>query len=476
MRRRRWGRATEAQLSSTKVEASLPAGTSAPSAAGAAPAASAARARSEALVAALLAGSAAERPDCQSGLDARGPRAAPSGHRRAAPGHQREGHACFPVMTDDEVAPLKVSAHAPAEQLCAVLAEHGVCLVTDCLTSQECRLMEDLWSEDLKHLLPEAKDAPKRVAQQVAQVHREGCSRWPSAWDSVLGFKGMASQRGVPHGAFAWAARLHPVVRQVFASLYGSNDLCVGVDNVFWAASDAAAEASNKQWLHVDQNHCSGMTWQCVQGALYVWPSEGDGASTTVVWPGSHRDVYDLLMQDPQAHEGRSSVRLSDLQDSTSREALLSRALRCCRRVPCPAGSLLLWDSRIVHQGWSGGPRLAVPVCWEPRARRARAALRRKRWMCIAGVPSTHSAAEGRIHAMLKRRPVPLEGSKEGPAVRASLVPFGVAPGSEDAWAAAQDDVWRAENSRGSNVRSSADLVDDRLLTELLRKEVAGAL
>ena len=32
---------------------------------------------------------------------------------------------------------------------------------------------------------------------------------------------------------------------------------------------------------------------------------------------------------------------------------------------------LLLWDSRTVHQGWRGGPRLAMPICWEPRHRRS---------------------------------------------------------------------------------------------------------
>ena len=34
---------------------------------------------------------------------------------------------------------------------------------------------------------------------------------------------------------------------------------------------------------------------------------------------------------------------------------------------------LLLWDSRTVHQGWRGGPRLAQPICWEPRERRSQA-------------------------------------------------------------------------------------------------------
>jgi len=288
-----------------------------------------------------------------------------------------------------------------------------------------------------------------------------------------LGFKGMASQHGMPHGAFAWAALLHPAVRRVFADLHLETDLCVGVDNVFFASRQCKPKSANRQWLHVDQNHCTGMTWPCAQGVLYIWPSTGDDTSTTVVWPGSHRDVFEALMQDAQAQLGRPSVHLSDLQDATMRESLLARAAGSAKRVPCPAGSLLLWDSRTMHQGWQGGPRLAVPVCWEPRLRREAPALQRKRWMSIAGVPSSHSAAEGRIHAMLKRRPAAEPWSKDMPALRTTLVPFGIAPGREEAWAAAQDAIWSAE---GEDVKRSACRVDDGLVTGLLRPEVAAAL
>lgn len=39
-------------------------------------------------------------------------------------------------------------------------------------------------------------------------------------------------------------------------------------------------------------------TWQTWQSILYVWSAEADGASTTVIWPGSHKAVYPELMTD----------------------------------------------------------------------------------------------------------------------------------------------------------------------------------
>merc|ERR1712241_77891 len=105
--------------------------------------------------------------------------------------------------------------------------------------------------------------------------------------------------------------------------------------------------------------------WEVFQGLLYVWGSEEQHASTTVLWCGSHRDVYSELMADTtMQNRGQRGVHFSRLQDMTSGESQqrLSKGwLHAARRVPVPSGSLLLWDSRLVHQGWRGGPRLVQP-------------------------------------------------------------------------------------------------------------------
>merc|ERR1712217_246749 len=104
-------------------------------------------------------------------------------------------------------------------------------------------------------------------------------------------------------------------------------------------------------------------------------------------------------MEDPSAQKCGQSVRLDNITDGNYRRELTAAAAASSRRVPCPPGSLLLWDSRTIHQGWAGGPRLAQPVCWEPRDRREsdHNALGRKVFMCAAGLPSSHSSAEARV-------------------------------------------------------------------------------
>eukprot|EP00759_Apiculatamorpha_spiralis_P021091 PhF_6_TR26158/c0_g1_i6/m.37101 len=63
------------------------------------------------------------------------------------------------------------------------------------------------------------------------------------------------------------------------------------------------------------------------------------------------------------------------------------------RRIPVPAGGMIMWSSRTIHQGWPNGPRLAVPVCYEPSSRRTGEVLERKRQTVRLGLPSSHWAS-----------------------------------------------------------------------------------
>lgn len=386
-----------------------------------------------------------------------------------------DGMAYFPVMSESEVAAISVPAFAPADQLRSTLAEHGVCLVTDVLDLQECLHLEDLWNTDLANVLGIAKNDTNKTA--IKCFRKQGASAWPQEWSNVLGKKGVASQRGLPHGAFAWSSRMHPRVRKTFADIFQTSvdNMVVGLDCVFWSGTDASATESNKEWLHCDQNHRTGLTWPCVQGVLYVWPSEGKGTSTTVVWPGSHQDVYDRIMEDSAAIKrgksmGGQSIKLSQLNNAGLRKALTDEAMVACRRVPCPAGSLLLWDSRTIHQGWAGGPRLAQPVCWEPRQRRESdpAALARKVFMCAAGLPSSHSSAEARVHGMAPRsRPCEVIEGDEMPAVKAQIRPHCVAKEKHGEWEKAQKTLW---------LRGAIDHADPQALVDLLKPDILSVL
>jgi len=391
------------------------------------------------------------------------------------------GQAHFPVMTAEEVAELSLPATSSAEELRQVFEKHGVLIVTDVLSEEECALMEKLFLEDLLNLVDLSAPMDAKASETIARLREEGLRAWPLSWSKEIGFKGTASQRGMPHGWFAWAARLHPRVREVFQKIYGvsQDDLAVGLDVSFFSANEAEPASSNKEWLHVDQNHRTGMTWECAQGVLYIWPSLGDASSCTVAWPGSHHLEYSQMMNDTAAAErgrnpGGQSVHVNLLHNPSLREELIERATvqGLAKRLPCPAGSLLLWDSRVIHQGWAGGPRLAQPVCWEPRFRRKPAALHRKRYICGTAIATSHSAAEGRIHGMCKYRANASKYEEGRPFFKRCITPFCVQPDQEDVWRQLQDQLWGPDG----DPRKQINRFDSSAVQAILRPEVEAAL
>jgi len=292
----------------------------------------------------------------------------------------------------DQVFVAYCNDEAFSHELKSRLNEHGMAVVGDVLNCDEIAALERIWKRELEE---ESALSKKEFTEPVW---------WANAWLHA-------------HGEFAWNARLHPRVVDVFARIFDTRDLASGLDLIkAFCVEEGAAATDNLQWLHVDQNTMTGITDDCYQSILYLWPSSGEDRSTTVVWPGSQKQdgTYGRLTRDPLAEE-KGSLRnaygipwghyldLNSLKGEASQD-ILKEALLSSRRVPVPAGALLLWSSRTIHQGWKGGPRLAVPICWEPKDRVTKEARQRKIFMTAAGFPSTHSPSEGLIHPCVATR------------------------------------------------------------------------
>jgi len=140
------------------------------------------------------------------------------------------------------------------------------------------------------------------------------------------------------------------------------------------------------------------------QGVLYIWSSEGDHASTTTAWPGSHTAVWEDLMQDADFKESGSAgfhySEVRGMRDKTQARKLAAGWATGARRLPVPSGALLLWNSRTMHTGWKGGPRLAQTVCLEPTHRRPSQEQTSKMRLAALGLPSVHWASIAMQHDM----------------------------------------------------------------------------
>ena len=154
-------------------------------------------------------------------------------------------------------------------------------------------------------------------------------------------------------------------------------------------------------WPHSDQNsHVKGSgTYDAFQGILYLWECDAT-TSATVVQPRSHGDMYRRVMESTTQH----SKHFCRVTDGVMMKQFVAEA----RRVPVPAGGMIIWNSRTMHQGWPNGPRLACPVSFEPSARRNGETLANKRGMILKGLPSTHWASSCVVHSTCKVEALPM--------------------------------------------------------------------
>jgi ectoine hydroxylase-related dioxygenase (phytanoyl-CoA dioxygenase family) len=72
--------------------------------------------------------------------------------------------------------------------------------------------------------------------------------------------------------------------------------------------------------------------------------------STTVLFPKSHAGLYDELMAAASPHSRSHYCEITHLADGSARARLGELFREGCRRAPMPEGSLLLWNSKTLHQ------------------------------------------------------------------------------------------------------------------------------
>lgn len=170
-------------------------------------------------------------------------------------------------------------------------------------------------------------------------------------------------------------------------------------------------------------------------------PGEVVTASTTVVWPGSHRSAWPQMMKDrsfqESGREGMHYCEIADMDNKKMARRLAAGWAQFARRCVIPGGGLLLWNSRTVHTGWRGGSRLAQAVCLQPAAYRPEKERISKMRLSAVGLPTVHWACMGMQHDMVLRsrgyfanQPVAARVDASGHVIfplRSALHPVGLA-------------------------------------------------
>lgn len=212
-------------------------------------------------------------------------------------------------------------------------------------------------------------------------VRRDKPSTYVSLFDLAPSHGGLIQHFGWGHQQYVWEVRQNSNVIAAFEKLWGTNNLRTSFDGVNCSLGALMTKPRgvfrDKGWLHTDQRW-SNIEFECVQG--FVTANEiaaGDG--TLRFLEGSHNKRAQFVRAFPEL-----ALHNEDWYMLDNEELDWFGAIGCQERcVTCPAGSMVLWDSRLIHSGiepWSTkqlegalkrpvGPRLprnVIYVCMMP--------------------------------------------------------------------------------------------------------------
>lgn len=285
------------------------------------------------------------------------------------------------------------------EKVSGIMDTFGFVVVTGILSPEECVNAEVLMKTDLVNCIDETVKVDNVLKQAITNV-KNSSKHWPRASTPGLPDKGFMSTNGIPQGNFAWEMRTNPKVREIFAHLHTTQEIVVGIDVSFFSA-DGIDAPTTVMWPHADQdsrlNYGSEHSYQ---GILYAWDATTSDKSTTVVWPKSHVNEYENLKNAIPISNGKHGLNITNIHVASIQAEFMKRWLNGARRVQVPAGGLIIFNSRTIHQGYASGYRLAQPISWAPKACRSELALKQKLQTLHMGIATTHWAELGIHHVV----------------------------------------------------------------------------
>jgi hypothetical protein len=240
---------------------------------------------------------------------------------------------------------------------------------------------------------------------------------------------------GLSHSEALWYVRGVPRLKDIWATLEGTDDLIVDFSALCqfrpWGIDPAWRTSSG--WLHTDRvpgpplsppdqdlaGDCGVHTREYVQGLVnLIRTSPATGGN--VVLSGSHRHFFEIMERFGDLNAPRGSVNLDLLAAADAMPEVFASAMIA----HLEAGDVFLWDDRTIHCNGPGMAtegdttvqlsRAAVYVTFTPRSKTSAEVLAMRRLMpqrgLFTGHTCRHAVSKGRTLAQMEALPVWQEG------------------------------------------------------------------
>jgi hypothetical protein len=251
------------------------------------------------------------------------------------------------------------------------VARYGVAIIPALLNEEECvRMATGMWNtfEDIT----QTWDEP---------IHRDNPESWKNIRKLFPLHSMLIQHWTVGHAQFIWNLRENPKCAAVFAEIWGCpiEDLLVSFDAVSFHMPPETTKIGwhRNTWYHTDQSFVNN-GFKCIQSWVTAFDvNEGDG---TLAFYESSNQFHSAFGEAFGITDKSNWYKI----DTEQMQFYIDRG--CIeRRIKCPAGSMVLWDSRTIHCGVEPEKSRSRPnfrcvayLCYMPRSMATETEIKKK--------------------------------------------------------------------------------------------------
>lgn len=272
-----------------------------------------------------------------------------------------------------------------SETLKETLEKYGVAIIPSIINQEECIKMRDgMWSS-IEHITQHFNTSVFKenveIWKAIPVIKRDDVESWKS-YAQLYPLHSMLLQRyTLSHAQYYWDLRQNTDIINPFATLWSvkPEELLVSFDGLSLHLPHEKTKKGyfrNNNWMHVDQSYTRNK-FECVQSFLTANPIR-QGDATLSFLEGSHR-LHKKVAKKFKITEKKDWYKLNEQEYNY----YLKKCERKC--IKCPAGSLVFWDSRLVHMGQESlkerkveNERCIIYLCYTPRSLATKANLKKK--------------------------------------------------------------------------------------------------
>ena len=256
------------------------------------------------------------------------------------------------------------------EKLQETIDTYGVAIIPSLIDEKECeKMLSGMW--DYFETITKEWETP---------IDRKNEETWTEIYKLYLLHSMLVQYWNVGHAQVSWDVRQNPKIIEIFEHFWKTPDLQVSFDGLSF---NLPPETTNrgwgkKTWFHTDQSFMDNC-FKCIQSwitALDV--NEGD--ATLAFMEGSnkyHKDFNEHYEVDKNDKKSDEYKKYKDNWYKLNEEEEKFYLDKGCsyKKIKCPKGSLVLWDSRTIHCGAEAlktrekpNIRAIIYLCYMPKS------------------------------------------------------------------------------------------------------------